>query len=110
VIAATMSREVRRTYVPPSPRRFDKVTIWRKGNIVSSGGLARLYIYPSSMKRILVRPFGFDACTGKMRYSCSFYWESGAWSSVCFDGLDELTDVVTSVAAKLLRWPEVEQI
>lgn len=99
----------RRDPTPPH-REHQRVTIWRGGDVDRSGGIATLLIYPSVMKRILYRPFRPDQNTGEMTYSCTFYWNNGAWSSVQFPDKVEMNRVINGVAAVLLRWPPAESI
>lgn len=94
----------------PPIREYDRVSIWKDGDVVSSGGLPRIFVYPSGMKRILYRPFRTDRETGDMTYSCTFYWNNGAWSSVQFPGKVEMSRFLDSTAAVLLRWPVAESI
>lgn len=90
---------------PDETGRYPRVTVWLGGEAVASGDLPVLYLRPSSMARIMYRPFRRDG-----KYTATFYWADGAWSSVGFESAAEMNDVILGTAARLLRWPEPEAI
>lgn len=85
-------------------RVYPRVTIWKDGIQVKSGELVVLTTYFSKMARIMVRPFR------GARWTATFYWSNGAWSSATFDTVGEMNDLLNSTAARVLGWPEPERI